>query len=378
MDKRSVSEFIKKIFYEIVDDAQFGITLNISEDEYSYVRFNYIENGILYGENTDEEYFGNPNKYNEIYEAEYSNGTINYLPSLKVYDENLFFSTLEKLINKYMNSYNFSNAINRFGKKNIIKNIILTIFSNARYIDYENPILYLNRYIEFFNDQNKLDNYITDIYLLEHSDIITKTKKEEYGYETPYYFETSLIKENQIYYLPNINYGISDDTCYIYSIQNKFQNQDTDFNKKIKRNINKINGGVIDNTDYDRQDTILGVPPSFVLVLTIFLKTLKNNGINNVEIITFLPDRYFEKKASEEYDADLIQNNLTQRLVLLAYRIQEQINDIEINYPIYDSISYNEKGDNLLIRLGDNMQCNNNKLIEEVLFKMSNSINKKL
>lgn len=46
---------IRKVFYDIVNDAQVGFTLNISKDELSYVRFNYMENKKLYGNNSFEE-----------------------------------------------------------------------------------------------------------------------------------------------------------------------------------------------------------------------------------------------------------------------------------------------------------------------------------
>ena len=372
MAKFNLDDLVKNEFYKIVNDAQIGITLNISQDDFSYVRFNYIEEGKLYGNHTCEEYLGNSEKSNEIYEAEYSNGTANYIPTLIVNDKEKFFSALIKIVEKYMSAYNFSKAIEIFGANSVIKNIILTIFSNARYVDYEQPIFYMNRYIDFFNDTNKLDNYIAGISLLVDSSIVTSTKKEEFGYETPYYFESALIKGNDKYYLPNISYGISNNKCYIYAIQNKHKNEDTSFNKKIKRNINKVNANVVNDADYDQKDTILGVPTNFVLALIIFLKTLKNNGIENIEVITFLPDRYFEKKASEEYDADLIQGNLTERLILLFYRIKNHINDMEMYYPIYDGISYSrDVGENLVIKLGDNIECSNNQLIEEILSKMT-------
>lgn len=277
-----------------------------------------------------------------------------------------------KIVEKYLSIYDFSKVIKLFGENNLIKNIILTILSNARYIDYEQPISYMNRYIDFFNDVNKLDNFIPCISLLFDSNILSSIEKEKYGYETPYCFETTIINGENKYYLPTINYGISNNKCYIYAIQNKQKNEDTNFNKKIKRNINKANANVTSESDYNQKDTILGVPPSFVIALIIFLKTLKNNGIENVEVITFLPDRYFEKIVSEEYDADLIQTNLTERLILLFYRVKYHINDIEINYPIYDGISYSrDVGDNLVIKLGDNLECDNNQLIKEILSKMS-------
>ena len=80
---------IKKTFYNLVRDAKKGMSLNVYQDEYIYVRFNYMENGILF--NDMDEYLGNDDNVDLEYEAEYSNGTAYYLPTLKVNDVDLFF-----------------------------------------------------------------------------------------------------------------------------------------------------------------------------------------------------------------------------------------------------------------------------------------------
>lgn len=372
--KVDILDKIKYVFYRLVDDAQNGFTMNISGDEFSYIRFNYIEEGKLYA--FDGDFLGNDAAVDESYDAEYSNGTFNYLPTLVVDNREEFFNSLGNFIQEYLDFYGFERAITEFGEDNIIKCIIMTFFSNARYIDYEHPIEYINRYIDFFHNKVS-DCFINNISLLDGSNIITNTKKDTFGYETPYYFETVVTNGDDRCYLPNISYGISGNTCYIYAIQNKNKNEDNVFNKKIKRALNKVNGNVFNDTDYDIKDTILGVPSSFVVSLSVFLKSLKSSGINNVEVITFLPDRYFEKKATLEYDGDLIQENLTQRLVLLFYRIGHHINGIQVNYPIYDGIDDSKfTGDNLLIRLCDNFNCSNNLLLGEILSKMD--LNKKV
>lgn len=377
MAKIPFNDKVKKVFYNLLEDVPYGVTLSLDEEELSYVRFNYVENGKLFGEQTEEDYLGNPEKYDEEYDAEFSNGSANYIPTLKVDDKEEFFNVLSRLVKEYILSFRLDNAIHSFGEDSVIKHVILTIFGNARYVDYEHPIPYLKRYFNFFYDWKKLDNQIEDISLLGDSRIETQTKKEQFGYETPYYFESAVVAGDNKYYLPNISYGISRNKCYIYAIQNKHQNEDNSVNKKIKRMLNRVNANVVNDTPYDNKESILGVPPSFVLALTLFLKSLNNQGINDVEVITFLPDRYFEKKATEEYhdfDADLIQSNLTQRMVLLFYRIQAQLNDLEISYPIYDEMnSSSEVGENLVVKLSDNLECTNNPLLEEVISKMSHS-----
>lgn len=375
---------IKKIFYKIVNDANTGITLNLEKNGFEYIRFNYFENCKFYGDGyTDKEYLGSEDAVDEEYEAEFSNGTANYIPTLKVNEPEEFFEQLHKIILKYIEFHNLNNSFTRFEKESVIKNIIQTIFSNARYQDFEKPIQFFERYINFFNDQtlNEYDNTIisANITNLENSIIKVDNIKDNYGYETPYAFHISIKNDDLEYNLPIINYGISDNTCYIYSIQNKRKNNESDFNKKIKRKLNKVNSEVKNDTDYDIGDTILGTTPSFITAMTIFFTILKKHNIDNIRVITFLPDRYMEKLATSEYDADEIQHNLTEKMVLLFYRLQHHIPNLDINFPIYDAYSINDDnniGQDLVITLPEIIECNNNAFLNEIISSINIEKNK--
>lgn len=366
---------VKRIFYKLVKDANTGMTLNINKDEFSYVRFNYFENGNFYpGEYNDREYLGDEEAVDEEYDAEFSNGTANYIPTLRVKKPEIFFEHLYKVISKYIEFYNLDEFFGRFEEEGVIKNVILTILSNARYEDYANPIQYLDRYIGFFNDKTLIQYHNTiisnPIETLENSIIVADNAKDIYGYETPYAFHVSIKNEDLEYNLPIINYGISDNTCYIYSIQNKKRNDENVFNKKIKRKLNKASSGVENDTDYENKDTILGTTPSFIIALTIFFETLKRNNIDNVRVVTLLPDRYMEKLATSEYDADEIQHNLTEKMILLFYRLKHHIPKIDINFPIYDGyeIGNNDAiGEDLFVKLPETIECNNNAFLNEII-----------
>lgn len=149
-------ELVKKVFYDIVEDAKYGNTVNI--DEIYYVRFNYYENNKIYKDTIDEKYIGNDNSYNEKYEYEDSDGSLNYIPTLKVNNINLFIKLINYICYKYNEIYNFDKFIKKYGEYTCIKNVLLTILSNARYIDYEKPIEYLYKVIGFLDDET-LDNY---------------------------------------------------------------------------------------------------------------------------------------------------------------------------------------------------------------------------
>lgn len=371
-------ELIKEVFYNLVNDANTGMTLSIDKEGFDYIRFNYIENGKFFGEGyTDDDYLGSEEMVDEEYDAEFSNGTANYLPTLRVDEPENFFNHLYDVICEYIEFYNLSKLFEKFGEENIIKNIILTVLTNARYQDYENPIPYLKRYLNFFKDETltKYKNSIIgdEIENLENGYIVVNNTKDIYGYETPYAFHSTIRNNDTEYNLPIINYGISDDTCYIYSIQNKKKNEENSFNKKIKRNLNKVNGGVENDTDYDRNETILGTTPSFIVATAIFLQILKQNNIDKVRVVTFLPDRYFEKLGTSEYDADEIQKNLTEKMVLLFYRLKHHIPKIDINFPAVEGITQytdGDVGDDLIVKLPDKIECENNAFLKEILSSM--------
>ena len=264
-------------------------------------------------------------------------------------------------------------------KYTCIKNVLLTILSNARYVDYEKPIEYLYKVIGFLEDET-LDNYYlmsNEIECLNNSKIILESNRDNFGYETTKIFNISLNKEDNKYNLPSINYAIKDNVCYIYSIQNKNQNIDNEYTKYIKRKLYKINKNVSDSRNYDNEENILSPTPSFVLALSIFLNILKNNGINLIRFITFMPDRYFEKIGSD-FDVTKIQYNLTQKLYYLIERIKYHYN-IDINYPIFENINlYNieDVGDDIVIDIS-NLIISNNEFLNNIVNSISkDKINK--
>lgn len=122
---------------------------------------------------------------------------------------------------------------------------------------------------------------------------------------------------------------------------------------------------------------MLSPTPSFVLALSIFLNILKNNGINLIRFITFMPDRYFEKIGSD-FDVTKIQYNLTQKLYYLIERIKYHYN-IDINYPIFENINlYNieDVGEDIVIDIS-NLVIPNNVFLNNIVNSISkDKINK--
>ena len=371
-------EDVRREFYGLVRDANnMGMTEIFGQ--IAFLKFNYFQDGKSFFRGaTVKDYLGNPEDAYEDYDIDFSNGTANYIPTLRVNDIDVFIKRLYECMQKYLSFYNFSNAIEKFGKRQVIKNIIITLLSNARYQDYENPIPFLERYSNFFDDNplKKYDNTVVSdgLVSMQNGKIIVSNYKDVYIYETPYAFCISIQDEDCQYNLPIINYGISNGVCYVYSIQNKRRNKVNPFDKNVKRRLNRVNAGLKNDTDYEKQDTILGTTPSFIVAMTIFFKILKANNINDVRVVTFLPDRYFEKLRMPEYDADNIQRNLTEKMVLLFYRLQHHFPNMLINYPIYDGYSFDDDttvGDDLVIKIPDINGCDNNKFLNEIVSSLN-------
>ena len=127
----------------------------------------------------------------------------------------------------------------------------------------------------------------------------------KYNMETPYCFECCLVGDEE-YLLPIVSYGISDDTCYIYAIQDFNKHESTPYHNKIKRMLYKLNKGVLESeskdyieykngSSYFYQENISDVSPGAILALTIFLNEIQKYGINKVKVIPYLPVRYENK-----------------------------------------------------------------------------------
>lgn len=90
--------------------------------------------------------------------------------------------------------------------------------------------------------------------------------------------------------LPNIIFGINNDTAYVYAIQNKFLESNS-LGKKINRLLFKINENFTDNTDseiFNSRD----VSMSFVAIVIIFISYLKQQDIKKIVVPVNLPIRY--------------------------------------------------------------------------------------
>ncbi|MBR1377053.1 MAG: hypothetical protein IJ565_04495 [Bacilli bacterium] len=152
----------------------------------------------------------------------------------------------------------------------------------------------------------------------------------------------NLISGDRVYNMPSILYGIDDDTCYIYAVQNiNVCKKD----KKIERSLYKLNKD-INNID---------VYPSFVLSLRLFIDMLKSKNINKIKVplLEVLNYEYHIRLATKSIEMykhgevekswlnricgkeDFISKSKVDKLCLLFERIQNQYDDIELNIDDY-------------------------------------------
>ena len=319
---------MKKIFNEIIEEASKGAVF-IDDDSWP-ISFNTIiyKNGKI-----KKSYF---NKNN--------------IATLVIQNEEEFIELINIYIEKEMKldrkTVNFLDNT----KENRIKLLISYLFVNATIMDFENPIPYLKRRISFLD--NKLANKKEIIPLGKifspkiKQDINLEIENITQGVrmETPYRIELKLVTAEDVLVLklPTISYGLIEEngktTCYIYSILNKEEKtkneEEEQLRKKASRALYKIN-------EFVSEDDVKDVSMSSVLSLSIFISILKQKNINNMNMILYLPLRYYarelaasqieneEKRNSLWERNEKIQSNLTEKMLTTIKRVVYSIEGIE-------------------------------------------------
>lgn len=290
-------------------------------------------------------------------------------PTIYVKDHIYFFEYLTDIINHYVKLYEKYNDY-RSARAFAIK-FLKRIWLRLGPTDFNDIEDFLKTQLNFLtNDtfENLKDETIIDNYYG-----LNVTAKNTIGYswdEAPLKIEFKIYDNNNKEYhsLPHIFYGIENDTCYIYAIQN---DRDRNNIPKINRLLYKLNKN-IENPN---------VHPSMFFSLNLFINILKEYGINKIKVPTlqvlsygyheilseneknnfakkynkdFFNDlKYFSEDTQqyklEEYERakmwyehivdkqDLISKLKTENLINLVYRILETdedlklISDIDIN-----------------------------------------------
>lgn len=315
-------DILEEIFFEeIISEANRSEVTIVESDGYEHI-YNIGFNACIEGKLTSGN-FDDPK------------------PILMIQNKKQLLNMLEKYILEVDKTANYFSDCEYRQK---IKAYMAFVWNNAIYEDFANPCNYLKKQIDFL--QNPLFNVGQFTYannvdfssvinsknksavnLLNGSDIMVSVKKQGIKQETPFVFEITIKKEidgiEYSYRLPSISYGISNEECYIYAIQDPKQDRDNSFAKSVNRIFYTLNSeiseqetneyndlksyGVSEYSYYNvNQDgdiiydyfpeNISDVSPSAVIALTIFLDCLLKYKIDKVKVVSCLPVRYYGKE----------------------------------------------------------------------------------
>lgn len=361
------------IFYkEIITEAKDGFIK-------SYFTYNVIFNTYLKEENK------------LIKGEEKSNGVIT--PLLIINNKALFDKLLEEYVNIALEFYKDSKYINEIVNESksidenidIRKNILAMLWSNATFEDFERPIEFLQRRINFFNSELDCKKVNFGNLELFNSNLEIEIIKDEIFNETPYQMHIRLINEEGLEFnFPDVKFGISDNTLYIYAIQNK-EIQKNSFTKKVNRLLYKANEGFNEQEDLPEIygiGNLKDISVSFLVALNICLSYFKNLGIDKVIASSILLPRWNAKriaidkryKNNEKYEVlineqERIQSNLTEKFLRTFLRLKIHYEGIEVLAYPFDIDS------NLHLDIS-NMDIANNDLLQQTNSIINNNKNK--
>lgn len=360
---------MKEIFYELIKEASNGKVI-IDNEEWP-IAFNTIVN------DGDKEirFVGN---------KDFDTLMINN------YDE--FLLHLTKYLELEMKNKRKMPKFYYEEQKNQLKWLMSYIFVNATTEDFLNPILYIQRIINFLQDNTfEAFNDSIEIPLNEtfyNGKLQIKNNISPVAMETPFNISFNLIKIDCIHNFPTIYYGINEENnekvCYIYSIiqKKKEDNKSEEFSKKINRLLYKVNKNIRETESQDYLDyinkkstyypeeNISDISPSFIFSLNIFLSLLQNKNIQKIKVVTYLPLRYnsrfisanqFSLRKKELLNRnDIIQSNATNKLIRTFRRMiyhNKALNIVSFPYEIDEYLHLN---------LSEKKAELNNMLLEEM------------
>ena len=319
------------------------------------------------------------------------------IPCFNIKDKNKLVLKIKEYISLFNNS---NEQLYADSEESFIKRKIVLLFADMSINDFNDPVLYVDRRINFYNTPLFEDKIIENVDSLE-SNIEIKIKK--YDKETPYGFASIIYDDTNSYILPTISYGISDDICYIYAIQDYNKHEKNPYYNKIKRKLYKLNDKVLDSeTDEYKQyknrqssyypENISDVSPGALLALTIFLNEIEKHGIYKVRVISYLPVRYDNKVRSiakkclkegklknlskdeirKNYlnlidEQRKIQSNITEKLIRTFFRVAHHFENV-----IISSLPM-ELDDKLNINL-TKFEYSDNEILNEVINKSNSKI----
>ncbi len=308
-----------------------------------------------------------------------------HLPNLQIKNEEELKDLLFQYHQLYMSSNRkFTQTQNMdevFGtEKNKTLFALTNLFINAGFEDFENMNTYIKRSIDFLkSDIGFAHNFWHDLGEMEgvkNARVSYRIAQNNYSLETPDRLEVKVERinsfgEEETLYLPIVSFGISQNTAYVYTLQNLYSktNESPQLQKELNRARFKLNA----NVPQEEQD----VEPLNIITATVLAGFLKTQQVNKIYVNNFLPIRYFAKSEAyarkaghdEEKLHELqeqqqhIQENLTTKFLRTFLRVEQQtgaitlFSDINPGHTIFQNTpSTPEIPNPFLIQLHENAQ----------------------
>ena len=252
-------------------------------------------------------------------------------PTIYVKDHMKFFHYLTEIVNNQAKLYtrykDYRDA--RALSIKLMKIIWLRMGVN----DFNNVEEFLERQLEFLKNDifNNYKNELTIENFYGYNVTVQANINNLYD-ETPLGLNFKIYDQdnNSYHSLPHIFYGIENDTCYIYAVQNDRERTRI---PKIERLLYKLNKG-IENPN---------VHPSMVLSIMLFINILKENGITKIKVPTLqvLSYKYHEllsNNEKNEFHKKWDKSTLNSLKYFSKSEQEDMIKDYEIEKSWYDRI----------------------------------------
>lgn len=317
------------------------------------------------------------------------------IPTLMIKDKDKFDALLTEYVDMALEFYddrNFPEEIlnyKSYNNENKIckeKAILAMLFANATIDDFNNPCEFLRKRIDFIKNDISCKVEFGYSNILK-GNVSLEIKKDVINNEMPYQIIFKVSSENgEFYVFPRIKFGISEDTVYIYAIQNHNSDNgdyNNSFYKKVNRTLYKVGEGFNEN-EIDTNENLKDVTSSFLVSLNMFISYFQSIGYSKIIVPSFLIERWnaksianllkfkYKKLSDSEFDNitaehEHIQNNLTNKLIRTCLRIGCHFNNIDVTSLPYETDSC------LHINISDiDVKCNNFLLYETYNLVRSN------
>jgi hypothetical protein len=249
-------------------------------------------------------------------------------------------------------------------KIEIIRYYLSSMWVNMTTGDFENPELYIKKYLSFLTDNTfrEMKMITNPIEKLNNCCLKVENIEEKNCVETPYAFRTEIVDINNehSFVLPDIKYAIEEvngeKVAYIYAVQYNYKtleknNCDNQFKNKVNRILYKVDEDISkDELDKKMQtqsfesspsENIIDVTPSHLVALTVALSLFSDKGINKVMIPSGFPIRWYAQDLKYEHKIDKSKLMNYPEKVMAEKKIEIENEQIRIGKNIADKMIRN-------------------------------------